>query len=83
MLPAGWQAVGTWQEVNIDADGSVEYLLFFSFDQGQVGAAIFDTQIASDVVGMVDLSAAPAETGDGAQSVPATARFLPPLPAAA
>ncbi len=71
VLPAGWQAVGTWQEVNIGADGSVEYLLFFSFDQGQVGAAIFDTQIASDVVGMVDLSAAPAETPAMAlQSVP-------------
>ncbi len=62
VLPAGWQAVGAWQEVNIDADDSVEYLLFFSFDQGQVGAAIFDPQIASDVVGLVDLSAAPAET---------------------
>ncbi len=71
VLPAGWQAVGTWQEVNIDADDSVEYLLFFSFDQGQVGAAIFDTQIASDMVGMVDLSAAPAETPAMAlQSVP-------------
>ena len=71
VLPAGWQAVGTWQEVNIDADDSVEYLLFFSFDQGQVGAAIFDTQIASDMVGMVDLSAAPAETPAVAlQSVP-------------
>ncbi len=56
--------------MNIGADDSVEYLLFFS-DQGQVGAAIFDTQIASDMAGMVDLSVAPAETPAVAlQSVP-------------
>jgi len=71
VLPAGWQAVGTWQEVNIDADDSVEYLLLFTFDQGQIGAAIFDPQIAGDMVGMVDLSGATAEApAVSLQSVP-------------
>ena len=60
VLPAGWAAAGAWQEVNLDGDAGVEYLLLFTFDQGQVGAAIFDSQIASDVVGVVSASATPA-----------------------
>ncbi len=62
VLPAGWAAAGAWQEVNLDGDADVEYLLLFTFDQGQVGAAIFDSQIASDVVGVVSASATPAAT---------------------
>ena len=61
-LPAGWKAIGTWQEVNIDGDDAVEYLLLFAYDQGQVGAAIYDSQISPDLVGVVDVSATPAPT---------------------
>lgn len=42
VLPAGWEPLGRWQSVNLDADGDDEYLLFFRFDSGQVGALIYD-----------------------------------------
>jgi hypothetical protein len=61
-LPVGWEAIGTWQEVNIDGDDAVEYLLLFSYDQGQVGAAIYDSQISPDLVGVVGVSATPVTT---------------------
>lgn len=70
VLPAGWEAIGTWQEVNIDTDASVEYLLLFTFDQGQVGAAIFDGQIGSDMVGVVDVSVDPNALAITVQPVP-------------
>lgn len=56
-LPAGWEALGSWQEVNIDGDDAVEYLLLFTYDQGQVGAVIYDSQISPDLVGVADVSA--------------------------
>ena len=59
-LPAGWSPIGSWQEVNIDGDAAVEYLLLFAYDQGQVGAAIYDSQISPDLVGIVGVSTTPA-----------------------
>lgn len=61
-LPVGWNAVGTWQQVNIDDDAAVEYLLLFTYDQGQVGGAIYDSQISADLIGVVDVSATPVPT---------------------
>jgi len=36
-----------WQQINIDDDLAPEYLLFFTYDNGQVGALIFDQQTGS------------------------------------
>ena len=67
-LPTGWQPVEfgggglfggqptTWQPINIDGDGALEYLLFFTYDNGQVGAAIYDQQTGS----ASDIGTAPA-----------------------
>lgn len=43
-LPSGWEAVDGFREVSIDGDAGIEYLLFFSFDVGQIGAVIYDGQ---------------------------------------
>ena len=47
-LPAEWQALGALQEINIDDDEGVEYLMLFTYDQssggGPVGALILDPQ---------------------------------------
>lgn len=59
MLPEGWEAIGSWQEVNIDGDEAPEYLLLFTYEAGQAGAMIYDAQIAAPVVGVVDVSATP------------------------
>ena len=61
-LPEDWVPIGTWQEINIDGDGDTEYLLLFTYDQGQAGGAIYDQQIAPDFVGVVDVSATPVAT---------------------
>lgn len=61
-LPAEWSAIGTWQEVNIDGDADVEFLLLFTYDQGQVGGAIYDSQISPDMIGVVGVSATPVTT---------------------
>ena len=55
LLPAEWQPLAAeagrfageqyWRPVNIDGDAAQEYLLFFTFDSGQVGALIYDAQI--------------------------------------
>ena len=37
----------TWQSINIDGDDAPEYLLFFTYDNDQVGAVIYDEQIGS------------------------------------
>lgn len=58
-LPSSWTPVmfdargrlwrGTpWNEIDIDGDAAQEYLLFFTYDNGQVGAAIFDLQIGAN-----------------------------------
>ena len=45
-FPAGWLRQTTiWQTVNIDGDAPLEYILFFTYDNGQVGAVIYDEQI--------------------------------------
>jgi hypothetical protein len=55
-LPASWVPVaigggtffnrGTtnWTPINIDDDSTTEYLLYFTYDNGQVGAIIYDQQ---------------------------------------
>ena len=62
ILPQGWKAIGPWQEISIDGDSTKEYLLLFSYDNGQIGAVIYDSQIASDYVGIVDVSKTPVPT---------------------
>ncbi len=42
LLPAGWTAVGDVREIDIDDDPALERLVFFSYDQGPVGALIYD-----------------------------------------
>ncbi|MCC6456851.1 MAG: hypothetical protein IT328_17985 [Caldilineaceae bacterium] len=49
VLPAGWEALGRWQPVNLDGDEDEENLLFFRFDSGQVGALIDDAQPAPNM----------------------------------
>ena len=54
ILPEEWQAVSTWESINIDADADEEYLLFYSYDasttadgegiSGPIGAVIYDPQ---------------------------------------
>lgn len=56
-LPTGWTPIemqqgglfgrrntSPWHEINIDNDMAVEYLLYFTYDNGQVGAIIYDQQ---------------------------------------
>ena len=58
ILPAGWTPMEfsggglfrrgtTWQNISIDGDDAPEYLLFYTYDNGQVGAVIYDEQIGS------------------------------------
>jgi hypothetical protein len=60
-LPQGWQPLTeesgglfrretnpVWTEVNIDNDLTPEYLLYFTYDNGQVGALIYDQQTGAD-----------------------------------
>jgi hypothetical protein len=49
ILPVGWEAVGGWQPVNLDGDEAGENLLLFQFDSGQIGALIYDAQLAPTV----------------------------------
>ncbi len=54
ILPEEWQAVSSWESVNIDADTEQEYLLFYRYDasttadgegiNGPIGAVIYDSQ---------------------------------------
>lgn len=37
-----------WTEINIDNDLTPEYLLFFTYDNGQVGAIIYNQQTGAD-----------------------------------
>jgi hypothetical protein len=46
VLPDGWEAIGNWRSVNLDGDEAEENLLFFRFDSGQIGALIYDAQLA-------------------------------------
>ena len=54
ILPEEWQAVSTWESINIDADANEEHLLFYRYDasttadgegiSGPIGAVIYDPQ---------------------------------------
>lgn len=54
ILPEEWEAVSTWESINIDADSEQEYLLFYRYDasttadgegiSGPIGAVIYDSQ---------------------------------------
>ena len=54
ILPEEWEAVSTWESINIDADAEQEYLLFYRYDAsttadgegigGPIGAVIYDSQ---------------------------------------
>lgn len=54
ILPEEWQAVSTWESINIDADADQEFLLFYRYDasttadgeaiRGPIGAVIYDPQ---------------------------------------
>lgn len=39
-----------WTEINIDNDATTEYLLYFTYDNGQVGAIIYDQQAGASAV---------------------------------
>ncbi len=43
-LPKEWTPIGNWRDVNIDADDTLEHLLFFAYGSGQVGGVIYDPQ---------------------------------------
>jgi hypothetical protein len=69
-LPQGWTPVvvstsglfnrneTTWTPINIDDDLTTEYLLFFTYDNGQMGAIIYDQQTGS--TGVVNATPVPA-----------------------
>lgn len=57
MIPSDWTPVGDFQEINIDGDPLQEYLLFYTYDNGQAGAVIYDPQLEGESLG---LSPAPA-----------------------
>jgi hypothetical protein len=69
-LPQGWTpvTVGTnnlfsrnatiWTPINIDDDAGSEYLLYFTYDNGQVGAIIYDQQTGPS--GVVNTTPVPA-----------------------
>ncbi len=44
ILPADWQPVGEPITVNVDGDDPPEWLLFFRYDEGPIGAVIYDAQ---------------------------------------
>ena len=54
ILPEEWQAVSSWDSINIDADADQEFLLFYRYDasttadgetiSGPIGAVIYDPQ---------------------------------------
>lgn len=46
-LPVEWEPLGSWQDVNIDDDDTVEHLLFYRYEGGQVGGVIYDPQTNS------------------------------------
>jgi hypothetical protein len=73
ILPAGWKAVDTWREVNIDGDRADEYLLLFRYDNGQVGAVIYDSQTGSVAAG----TAPNATLGTVAVPLPSFGYFRP------
>ena len=62
ILPEEWQAVSTWESINIDADAEQEFLLFYRYDasttaddetiKGPIGAVIYDRQTP---IGMPEL----------------------------
>jgi hypothetical protein len=79
-LPQGWTPVtfGTdtlfnrnatnWIPINIDDDLTTEYLLFFTYDNSQVGAMIYDQQIGS--TGVVNVSPVPAPNQPAGAYIP-------------
>ena len=46
VLPPDWESLDDGREINLDSDEPVEYLLLFSYDSGQVGALIYDANVA-------------------------------------
>ncbi len=60
-LPSDWTPVTlveggllrdptVWQAINVDDDAGAEYLLFFTYDSGQIGALIYDQQTGENQV---------------------------------
>lgn len=47
-LPVEWEPLGSWHDVNIDDDDTVEHLLFYRYEGGQVGGVIYDPQTTTD-----------------------------------
>ncbi len=43
-LPEGWQPVGEPSTINVDGDPQQEWLLFFRYDRGPIGAVVYDAQ---------------------------------------
>ena len=48
-LPNEWAVVDSLREINIDDDAEMEYLIFFAYDGGAIGVAVYD-QISPDAV---------------------------------
>lgn len=46
-LPVEWEPLGSWHDVNIDDDDTMEHLLFYRYEGGQVGGVIYDPQTDS------------------------------------
>lgn len=57
-LPQEWTPLKDVQEVNIDGDSLNEYLLLFVYDNGPIGAVIYDPQV-DDLPGSPDNSGNP------------------------
>ncbi|MFN8467069.1 MAG: hypothetical protein U0X20_16055 [Caldilineaceae bacterium] len=79
-LPQGWTPVvlstsglfnrntSYWAPINIDNDLATEYLLYFTYDNGQLGAIIYDQQTGSS--GVVNATPVPAPNQPASVYVP-------------
>jgi len=53
-LPAEWTPIENWKDVNIDNDDTMEHLLFYRYESGQVGGVIYDPQTNTDFAPMAE-----------------------------
>lgn len=71
MLPTGWTPVEfavpgiirsttVWTPVNVDGDASGEYLLFFRYDNNQIGAVIYKESLSGSGAGVLSPTPIPA-----------------------
>ncbi len=53
-LPVEWTPIDNWHDINIDEDETLEHLLFYRYESGQVGGVIYDPQTTTDFAPTAD-----------------------------